>query len=110
MIVNYNIASDPARCYRCEVLSRDIDFMTEQSVSAFVAAVKEQMRLGNVTANTEHHLRREFSQLGWDRDHSFHAAKVDLEIGRLEKEAETLRTLRKAWFGEPATTGPSPAP
>jgi len=77
--------------------------MSEQTVRGFVSAVKEQMRLGNVTANTEHHLRREFSQLGWDRDHAFHAAKVDQEVGRLEREAETLRALRAAWFGEPAT-------
>jgi hypothetical protein len=79
--------------------------MSKQSVRAFVAAVKEQMRLGNVTASTEHHLRREFQGVGWDREEALHAAKVDFEIGRLEREAQTLRVLRNTWFGELAAGG-----
>lgn len=78
--------------------------MTEETIRAFVASLKREMRVGQVTAQTEHHLRREFSQIGWNRDDTLHAAKVDEEIRRLEAEVRVLRTLREQAFGNlPAT-------
>jgi hypothetical protein len=81
--------------------------MAHQTISAFVAAMKEEMRLGRVTAQTEHHLRREFSGIGWHRDDALHAMKVDEEIGRLETQARVLRTLREAAFGTMPATPPT---
>jgi hypothetical protein len=73
--------------------------MARQTIAAFVASLKEEMRVGRVTSQTEHHLRREFSEIGWDRDDALHASKVDEEIRRLETQARVLRTLREAAFG-----------
>jgi hypothetical protein len=79
--------------------------MAHQTISAFVASLKYEMRLGRVTPQTEHHLRREFSGIGWDRDDALHALKVDEEIGRLETQARVLRTLREAAFGAMSPIG-----
>jgi hypothetical protein len=83
--------------------------MARQTISAFVASMKQEMRLSRVTPQTEHHLRREFSEIGWDRDDALHAIKVDEEIRRLETQARVLRTLREAAFGAiaaPASSAP----
>lgn len=82
--------------------------MTEETIRAFVASLKREMRVGHVTALTEHHLRREISQIGWGGDDTLHAAKVDEEIRRLEGEVRVLRTLREAAFGVMATTAAAP--
>jgi hypothetical protein len=79
--------------------------MARQTISAFVASLKQEMRLGRVTPQTEHHLRREFSEIGWDRDDALHASKVDEEIRRLETQARVLRMLREAAFGAMPPTG-----
>jgi hypothetical protein len=81
--------------------------MAHETISAFVAALKHEMRLGRVTAQTEHHLRLEFSGIGWHRDDALHALKVDEEIGRLETQARVLRTLREAAFGAMPPAGPT---
>ncbi len=76
--------------------------MSQEIIRSFVAALQREMRVGRVTAQTEHHLRREFSAIGWNRDDALHAAKVDEEIARLETQARVLRELRIATFGAPA--------
>ena len=53
------------------------------------------------------HLRREFSEIGWDRDDALHASKVDEEIRRLETQARVLRMLREAAFGSMPDAGPA---
>jgi hypothetical protein len=79
--------------------------MARQTITAFMASLKREMQLGQIAGTTEHHLRREFSEIGWDRDDALHAHKVDEEIGRLETQARTLRRLRVAAFG-PMGGGP----
>jgi hypothetical protein len=78
--------------------------MTRPTISAFVATLKNEILLGRITAATEHHLRREFSAIGWDRADALHAAKVDDEIARLESQARVLRELRQAAFGHTVAT------
>ncbi len=78
--------------------------MSRQTLSSFIASLKEEIRVGRVSAQTEHHLRREFTSIGWDRDDALHAARVDEEIARLETHARVLRSLRVQAFGEPAVT------
>ena len=73
--------------------------MVQQTISAFVASLKQELRLVRVTPQTEHHLRREFSDIGWHGDDALHAAKVDDEISRLETQARVLKTLRETTFG-----------
>ena len=80
--------------------------MAHETISSFVAALKHELRLGRVTVQTEHHLRREFSAIGWHRDDALHASKVDEEIGRLETQARVLRTLREQTFGAMPPPGP----
>jgi hypothetical protein len=82
--------------------------MARQTIGAFVASLKHEMSLGRVTPQTEHHLRREFSGIGWDRDDALHAVKVDEEIQRLETQARVLRMLREAAFGAMPASGPAP--
>jgi len=81
--------------------------MAHQTISALVAALKHEMRLGRVTVQTEHHLRLEFSAIGWHRDDALHAMKVDEEIARLETQARVLRALREAAFGAMPAPGPT---
>ena len=70
--------------------------MTENVIRGLVASLKREVRNGTVSAATEHHLRREFATIGWDRDPSLHTAKLDEEIRRHEIEAQVLRDLRNA--------------
>jgi hypothetical protein len=35
--------------------------MAQQTIAAFLASLRREMRLGRVIPQTEHHLRREFS-------------------------------------------------
>ena len=76
--------------------------MTESIIRGLIAALKQEVRNGTVSAATEHHLRREFATIGWNRDPQLHAAKLDDEIRRHEIEARALRELRDAAFGMPA--------
>jgi hypothetical protein len=82
--------------------------MAHQTISTFVASLKHEMRLGRVTPQTEHHLRRELSGIGWHREDALHAIKVDEEIARLETQARVLRTLRNEAFGTTTTTEVTP--
>ena len=74
--------------------------MSQETIGAFVAALKRELRIGHVAPESEHHLRREFATLGWNRDVRLHAGKVDEEIVRLETQARVLRQLRVEAFGE----------
>ena len=73
--------------------------MTENAIRGLVAALKREIRNGTVSAATEHHLRREFAAIGWGRNLSLHAVKLDDEIRRHETEARVLRELSDAAFG-----------
>jgi uncharacterized protein YebE (UPF0316 family) len=62
----------------------------------FIANLRKERRLGNVSSETEQHLQHEFRKLGWDG--STLAAAIGCEIDRLGLEAETLRKLRASLF------------
>jgi len=59
----------------------------------FIAALQHEQRIGNVSSETEQHLKHEFRKLGRDASHTMLAAAVNAEIGRLERQAATLRLL-----------------
>ncbi len=65
----------------------------------FIADLQRERRAGNVSSETEQHLKHEFRSLGWDASDSTLAAAIGTEIDRLEREAATLRTLRTELFG-----------
>ena len=73
--------------------------MSENAIRGLITSLKREVRQGTVSAATEHHLRREFAAIGWNRDPQLHAAKLDDEIRRHEIEARVLRELRDAVFG-----------
>lgn len=73
--------------------------MSENAIRDLIAALKREVRSGNISAATEHHLRREFATIGWRRDPVLHAAKLDEEVQRHETEVRVLRQLRDAAFG-----------
>ena len=73
--------------------------MTESPIRGLIAALKREVRNGTISAATEHHLRREFAAIGWDRDPSLHVAKLNDEVRRHEVEAQVLKDLRDAAFG-----------
>jgi hypothetical protein len=53
-----------------------------------------EQRIGNVSAETEQHLKPEFRKLGKDAPDMMLAAGVDAGIDRLERQAATLRRRR----------------
>jgi len=67
----------------------------------FIAELQRERRSGNVSSETEQHLKYEFRKLGWNASDSALAAAVEAEIDRLNREAATLRKLRTALFGAP---------
>jgi len=73
--------------------------MTENAIRGLVASLKREVGKGTISAATEHHLRREFAAIGWDRDPLRHVAKLNDEVRRHETEARVLRELRDATFG-----------
>jgi hypothetical protein len=64
----------------------------------FIADLQRERHLGNVSSETEQHLKHEFRKLGRDASDATLATAVDAEIERLEREAATLRKLRTASF------------
>jgi hypothetical protein len=66
------------------------------TASRFVSALQQEQRRGNVSAETELHLRHEFRGLGRDASNTLLASAVETEIERLERQAATLRRLREA--------------
>ena len=65
----------------------------------FIVELQRERRIGNVSSETEQHLKHEFRTLGRDASDSALAAAVGSEIDRLSREAETLRKLRAVLFG-----------
>jgi hypothetical protein len=65
----------------------------------FIAELQRERRSGNVSSETEQHLKHEFRSLGRDASGSALAAAIGTEIDRLTREAGTLRELRAAMFG-----------
>ena len=65
----------------------------------FIAELQRERRSGNVSSETEQHLKHEFRTLGRDASESTLAAAVGSEIDRLIREAATLRKLRDVLFG-----------
>jgi hypothetical protein len=60
----------------------------------FITALQQEQRIGNVSSETEQHLKHEFRTLGRDASGPTLAAAVEAEINRLERQAVTLRQLR----------------
>jgi hypothetical protein len=69
------------------------------NAGTFIAALKGELRQGNLSVASEQHLRNEFRRIGWDGRDDQLAAAVDEEIGRLEREIATLHRLRASYFG-----------
>jgi hypothetical protein len=65
----------------------------------FIAELQRERRGGNVSWETEQHLKLEFRKLGWDASDPALAAAIGAEIDRLKREAATLNKLRAALFG-----------
>ena len=66
----------------------------------FITELQRERRSGNVSSETEQHLKHEFRKLGWDASDMTLATAIDSEIDRLEREAATLRKMRAGLFGE----------
>jgi hypothetical protein len=64
-----------------------------EAAGKFLAALQSEMRRGNIAPATEAHLRYEFRSIGWQNTERLTHA-VTIEIERLEREADCLRTLR----------------
>jgi hypothetical protein len=60
----------------------------------FIMSLQDEQRKGNVSSETEQHLKHEFRKLGRDAPNDTLAGAVDAEIGRLERQAAALRRLR----------------
>ena len=60
----------------------------------FITDIQREQRVGNVSSETEQHLKHEFRKLGRDASGPTLAAAVEAEIVRLERQAATLRRLR----------------
>jgi hypothetical protein len=67
----------------------------------FIVELQQEQRRGNVSSETEQHLKHEFRGLGADASASTLAVAVDEEIGRLDRQAATLRRLRAALLSVP---------
>jgi hypothetical protein len=65
----------------------------------FIAELQRERRNGNLSSETEQHLKHEFRNLGRDASDLTLTAAIDTEIDRLSREAATLRKLRDNLFG-----------
>ena len=65
----------------------------------FITDLQAGQRIGNVSAETEQHLKHEFRKLGRDALPPMLAAAVEAEIVRLERQATALRRLREGLLG-----------
>jgi hypothetical protein len=62
--------------------------------SKFISDLQDERRSGNISSETEQHLKHEFRELGRDATDVILAAAIGAEIDRLEREGATLRKLR----------------
>lgn len=65
------------------------------SAGQFIAALQREQKIGNVSYETEQHLKHEFRRLGRDASGPVLVKAVEDEIERLERQAVTLRRLRE---------------
>jgi hypothetical protein len=65
----------------------------------FITALQQEQRIGNVSSETEQHLKHEFRKCGRDAAGPTLAAAVEAEINRLERQAATLRRLLDGLVG-----------
>jgi hypothetical protein len=65
----------------------------------FTTVLQQEQRIGNVSSETEPHLKREFRKVGRDATGQTLALAVEAEINRLERQATTLRRLREGLLG-----------
>jgi hypothetical protein len=68
------------------------------TAALFLAELQRERRSGNVSSETEQHLKHEFRSLGRDAMDAAFATAIGLEVDRLEREAATLRRLRTELF------------
>jgi hypothetical protein len=81
-------------------MSRPMAYGSEMTTAGqFIAGLQKERRIGNVSGETEQHLKHEFRRLGWNASDVTLAIAIDSEIDRLEREAATLRKLRAGSFG-----------
>ncbi len=69
------------------------------TAGALTAALQAERQRGNLSAETEHHLRHELRRAGWRSEDAVLIEPLSREIERLEREAATLRKLRAGIFG-----------
>jgi hypothetical protein len=75
-------------------MSRPMAHSSEMTTAGqFIADLQKERRIGNVSGETEQHIKHEFRTLGWDASDVTLAIAVDSEIDRLEREAATLRNF-----------------
>ena len=65
----------------------------------FITDLQAEQKIGNVSYETEQHLKHEVRRLGRDASAPTLAAAVEVEIERLERQAATLRRLRAGLLG-----------
>jgi hypothetical protein len=65
----------------------------------FITALQQQQRIGNVSSETEQHLKHEFRKLRREASGQALVAAIDAEISRLVRQADTLRRLRFTALG-----------
>ena len=77
--------------------------MSAHAITApFMAALRYEMRIGNVSGETEQHLKHEFRNLGQGASRDVLAGAVTAEIMRLEQQAAALTRLREGYLADPA--------
>ena len=69
------------------------------AAAEFIAQLQSERRGGNVSGETEQHLKHEFRKLGRDASDLILSGAIGAEIDRLEREAAILRRLREMLFG-----------
>jgi hypothetical protein len=65
----------------------------------FITDLQREQKIGNVSSETEQHLKHEFRGLGRNASGPMLAAAVEAEIDRLERQAATLRRLCTGLLG-----------
>jgi hypothetical protein len=64
------------------------------SASQFISDLQYERRIGNISSETEQHLKHEFRKLGRGATDAALATAIEEEIDRLKREAGTLWKLR----------------
>ena len=72
----------------------------------FITALQAEQKIGNVSSETEQHLKHEFRILGRNATTQVLATAVEAEIERLERQAATLRRLQKSLLRIEVPEGP----